>query len=340
MLPGMLNGTETMRFIAVSELPRDMTAAYLRVVAAEKPNKAEKRRIRYTVGGDKILYDGPVGTLTADLTTVKCLLNSVGFLVPSLLPSISDFYLDTQLPGKEYTLIAVKLIPACIMEQYHLAGLVHNGFVYIEISKGMYSLPQSGILANDHLQAHLLDRRYKQATHTPSLFTHKTRLVTFSLIVDDFGVKYVGKDNAQHLIDTLLLLYRITIDWTGTKYCGLTLQWNYIARTVHVSMPGYVAKALARFQSPPPKRPQHSPHAYTIPTHGKAVQYTEEADTTAPLDATGITRLQEIIGVLLFYARAVDSTMLVALGTLASAQSKGTEATAQTATQLLNYSEL
>ena len=46
---------------------------------------------------------------------------------------------------------------------------------------------------------------------------------------------------------------------------------------------------------------------------------------------------QEIIGVLLFYARAVDSTMLVALGTLASAQSKGTEATAQAATQLLNY---
>ena len=102
-------------------------------------------------------------------------------------------------------------------------------------------------------------------------------------------------------------------------------------------MPSYVAKALARFQSSPPKRPQHSPHAYAIPTYCKAVQYAEEADTTAPLDAAGITRLQEIIGVLLFYARAVDSTMLVALGTLASAQSKGTEATAQAATQLLNY---
>ena len=116
-----------------------------------------------------------------------------------------------------------------------------------------YGLPQSGILANDCLQAHLLAHGYKeQATHTPGLFNHETSLVTFSLIVDDFGVKYVIENQARHLIDTLHLLYRITIEWTGTKYCGLTLQWDYIARTVHVTMPGYVDKALACFQSPPP----------------------------------------------------------------------------------------
>ena len=136
---------------------------------------------------------------------------------------ISDFYLDTPLPGKEYMRIPVKLIPACIMEQYQLAGLVHNGFVYIEISKGMYSLPQSDILANDCLQANLLEHGYKQATHTPGFFNHETRLVTFSLIVDNFSVKYVGEDHAQHFITTLQLLHHITIDWTGTKYCGLTL---------------------------------------------------------------------------------------------------------------------
>ena len=77
VLPDMLTGMETMRFIAVSEMLRDKTAAYLRVVAAEKPNKAEKRRIRCTVGGDKIHYDGPIGTPTTNLTTIKCLLNSV-----------------------------------------------------------------------------------------------------------------------------------------------------------------------------------------------------------------------------------------------------------------------
>ena len=186
MLPDILTGTETMRFIAVSEMPRNNTAAYIRVVATEKPNKVEKRRIHCTVGGDKIHYDSPIGTPTADLTTVKCLLNSVVSTPDAkfMTLDISDFYLDTPLPGKEYMRIPVKLIPACIMEQYQLAGLVHNGFVYIEISKVIYGLPQSSILANDHLQAHLLDHGYKQATHTPGLFTHETRPVTFFLIID------------------------------------------------------------------------------------------------------------------------------------------------------------
>jgi len=60
-------------------------------------------------------------------------------------------------------------------------------------------------------------------------------------------------------------------------------------------------------------------------------------DTTEPLTPAALTRLQEIIGTLLYYARAVDSSLLVALGTLASAQTKGTKATAKAATQLLNY---
>ena len=140
-------------------------------MAAKKPNKVEKRRIRCTVGGDKIHYNSPVGTPTADLTTIKCLLNSVVSTLDArfMTLDISDFYLDTPLPGKEYMRIPVHLIPACIMEQYQLAGLIHNGYVYVEISKGMCGLPQFGILANDHLQAHSSSHGYKQATHTPGL---------------------------------------------------------------------------------------------------------------------------------------------------------------------------
>ena len=65
--------------------------------------------------------------------------------------------------------IPIKLIPTCIMEQYQLAGLVHYGFVYLEISKGMYGLPQSSILANDCLQADLLEHGYKQATSVTTI---------------------------------------------------------------------------------------------------------------------------------------------------------------------------
>ena len=79
------------------------------------------------------------------------------------------------------------------------------------------------------------------------------------MIVDDFGVKYVGKEHAEHLIDTLQSVYKITIDWTGTKYCGLRLTWDYKGQLCYMSMPGYVKNALTRFQIEVPKRPQHSP---------------------------------------------------------------------------------
>jgi hypothetical protein len=120
-------------------------------------------------------------------------------------------------------------------------------------------------------------------------------------------------------------------------YCGITLKWDYVARTVNLSMPGYIEKALDTYLDERPKRPQHAPHAWTAPSYGSKVQLTPLADNSKPLNAGGLTRIQRIIGTLLFYGRAIDSTLLVALGTLSAAQSKGTAATAQAITQLLNY---
>jgi len=82
---------------------------------------------------------------------------------------------------------------------------------------------------------------------------------------------------------------------------------------------------------------EHSPHKWTRPNYGAPVQYTEPTDTSPPLNHQATKTLQEIIGVLLYYARAVDSTMLVALGSLAAAQAHGTEVTAAACTKLLNY---
>jgi len=119
-------------------------------------------------------------------------------------------------------------------------------------------------------------------------------------------------------------------------YCGITLQWDYVARTVNLSMPGYIEKALKTYLDKRPKRPQHALHAWTAPSYCFKVQLTPPADSK-PLDAGGLTRIQQIIGTLLFYGRAIDSTLLVALSTLSAAQSKGTAATAQAITQLLSY---
>ena len=67
------------------------------------------------------------------------------------------------------------------------------------------------------------------------------------------------------------------------------------------------------------------------------MQYARPEDASTPLDKQGHTQLQQIIGTFLYYTRAVDNTMLVALGTLAAAQTKGTEQTMEATVQLLNY---
>jgi hypothetical protein len=201
----------------------------------------------------------------------------------------------------------------------------------------MYGLPQAGILAHKSLLPHLATHGYLPCPHTHGLFIHTDRPIAFSLIVDDFGVKYDGKEHAIHLHDALSEKYTITADWSGTLFLGMALKWDYENQTVDISMPGYIAKALQRFHHPQPTKPEHSPHRYIEPQYGAPVQYTDPEDTTAPLNKADIKQLQEIIGTLLYYARAVDSTMLVALSSLAAAQTKGTQKTAEACTKLLNY---
>jgi hypothetical protein len=90
--------------------------------------------------------------------------------------------------------------------------------------------------------------------------------------VDDFGVKYVGKEHADHLIQTLQTHYTITQDWSRDTYLGMHLDWHYDENFVDISMPGYVEKARQRLEYPPPKKPQFSPHEAPIPQYGSRSQ--------------------------------------------------------------------
>ena len=101
-------------------------------------------------------------------------------------------------------------------------------------------------------------------------------------------------------------------------------------------MPGYVAEALHRFQHPPPTQPQHQPHKHTVPTYGQKTQY-ETIDESAELDKKGKTYIQHVTGTFLYYARAVDPTMLVALSAIASAQANPTIETMAKCKLFLDY---
>ncbi len=82
---------------------------------------------------------------------------------------------------------------------------------------------------------------------------------------------------------------------------------------------------------------QHAPHQWTRPVYGARVQYAPAPDDKALLPAADIKRVQQVVGTLLYYARAVDSTMLVALNAISASQSKATENTAAAIVHLLDY---
>jgi hypothetical protein len=119
-----------------------------------------------------------------------------------------------------------------------------NGSVLARVDKGMYGLPQAGMLANKLLKERLDKHGYFETTHTPGLWKHITRPIIFALVVDDFGIQYVGKEHTHHLIAALKQDYEaVTTDWEGELFCGITLKWDYVNHTVDLSMPGYVKKA-------------------------------------------------------------------------------------------------
>ena len=159
----------------------------------------------------------------------------------------------------------------------------------------------------------------------------------FSLVVDDFGVKYEGKEHADHLMSVLKEHYTVTEDWEGSKYIGITLDWDYEGRKVPLSLPGYNAKALKRFHHEPPAKRQDSPYPHTPPKYGAKQQYVEGPDDSPPLDKADKTFIQQVTGTFLFSGRAVDSPLLTPLSAITSQQGAPTENTMKRTKQFLDF---
>ena len=205
-----IKGTNCISFIKHSAIPKHKKIAYARIVCSIRPQKKEPYRTRMTIGGNLLDYDGNTRAPTADLVTMKLLLNSV-LSTPGakfMTIDIKNFYLETKLKDKQYMVLPLNLIPQEIIDHYNLNELAHNGNVYIQINKGIYSPKEAGALANEQLQLHLAPYGYKPAKFTPGLWLHDTNKVIFTLVVDDFGVKYIGKENALHLISALKDKYK------------------------------------------------------------------------------------------------------------------------------------
>ena len=67
-------------------------------------------------------------------------------------------------------------------------------------------------------------------------------------MVDDFGIKYANKQDVDHLIASVRTKYPFKVNWEAKQYIGMHLKWDYNARTVRISMDGYVEQALKEFK--------------------------------------------------------------------------------------------
>ena len=88
----------------------------------------------------------------------------------------------------------------------------------------MYGLPQAGIISHKYLTNHLNKHGFKESKFTPGLWLYKQRNISFVLVVDDFGVKFVNSHDAQCLIDVLRKKHDVTVDWSRSRYAGLALK--------------------------------------------------------------------------------------------------------------------
>ena len=179
---------------------RDTTYYNPQTKQKRDPDGHTTYRIRGTAGGDKINYQGPTSALTADMPVVKLLLHSVISDDANWMTiDIKDYNLGAPLLRPEYVRIPARLLPSATIQRHNLAPFVTNGSALFQVSKGMYGLPQAGLLAHQRLIKHLAAHGYIQ-TQTACLFAHTSNGTVFTLVVDDFGVKYTTRAGADHLL--------------------------------------------------------------------------------------------------------------------------------------------
>ena len=147
-MPGRNTGTNTIEFIHKSEIPPDRwkDVAYSRIVCNVRPQKEEVNRTRLTFGGNNLSVPTDGGTPTADLLTVKLLLNSVistaGAKFMTL--DLKDFYLNTPMDRPEFLRMKIYHFPQDVIDHYSLKIKVdEKGFLMVRVQKGMYGLPQA-----------------------------------------------------------------------------------------------------------------------------------------------------------------------------------------------------
>ena len=110
----------------------------------------------------------------------------------------------------------------------------------MEERKGVYRLPQAGIISQDQLVEVLEPFGYLPMLVTSLLLHNKVCTISFMLVIDDLGLKYTRENNPKHLLNALLSKYKVKTYREGKLHVRINLKRDYNNGKVDLSMPVYV----------------------------------------------------------------------------------------------------
>lgn len=173
----------------------------------------------------------------------KSVITTPGFL-------LMDVYLNTYMDQYEYMHLLITIIPTEFIQQYNLLPFVHNAYIYMEVQQDIQGSGSQAFLLTNYLPKTLpsmaTTKQFTPQAYGPTKLTQYSSSSSSMVI----GIKYVGKQHRNHLFNTLAEHYNATPGWDGTLCYAITLNWDYTACTVDLSMPSLVKAALHKFQHP------------------------------------------------------------------------------------------
>ena len=104
-------------------------------------------------------------------------------------------------------------------------------------------------------------------------------------------------------------------------------------------MDGYIDNLLLKFGHKAPTKPQLSLYCHCDNIYSSKDQFAAEEVTSPKLTNAGIHRVQDIVGAILYYARAINKRFLVGLSAIGAHQAAATEQTTAAIYQLLDHLE-
>ena len=304
------------------------------------------RRVRGTFGGNNLHYPFPTTSPVADRTLINIHQQSVladrkrtGEDWRYMCADFKDYYLGSKLPRSEWLRISTKYMNEELLIE--LQDYVVAGTVLFEVIGSMYGHPAAGLIAYTDLVTHLAAHGYYQSRLIPCLFMNHDKSITFTLVVDDIGIKYKhGAGQIKHLQKILakpVSKWAVKFDLTGSQYNGQRLQWNYgkSDSTLVKDIPAYMKQAIQELHPDETIRKYNTPSRYVAPTYG--IQTAPMQSSAAPATASETKYIQKVHGKLLYYAMQADPSLEPAVIDISKQLAKPTQDTLSDTKRLLGY---